>query len=128
MPGRKFDRAQVQYSRALPRKLEHFLEAHLRQAARLRNHARVGRVDAIDVGQDLAFVGLQHDRERDGRRIGTAAPDRRDVPVRRAALETCDDGHDAVREILAELVAVDALDARAACGPGRLDRKLQRIV
>ena len=40
---------------------------------------RIGAVDAVDVGVDLADVGVERGRERDGGRVGAAAAERRDV-------------------------------------------------
>ena len=58
---------------------------------RLGHDARVGRVDAVDVGVDLALVGLERGGKRDARRIGTAAAERGDVAVGIHALEAGDD-------------------------------------
>ena len=55
----------------------------VREAARLGHDARVGGVDAVDVGVDLALVGLQRRGERHRRGVGAAAAERGDVAVRR---------------------------------------------
>jgi hypothetical protein len=48
---------------------------------RLRDDARVGGEDAVDVAVDLADVGVEGGGERDRRRVGAAAAERRDVRV-----------------------------------------------
>ena len=64
-------------SRAFPRSVTR------RQPPRLGHDARVGGVDAVDVGVDQALVGLQRRGERDRRRVRAAAAERGDVAVRR---------------------------------------------
>ena len=61
------------------------------EAPRLGHDARIGRVDAVDVGVDLALVGLERGGERDAGRVGAAAAERRDVAVGVDALEAGDD-------------------------------------
>jgi hypothetical protein len=62
-------------------------------SARRGHDPRVGGEDAVDVGVDLADVGLQRGGERHGGRVGTAAAERGDVLRRlRDALEAGDDG------------------------------------
>ncbi len=52
---------------------------------------RVGRVDALDVGEDLTAVGAQCGGQRDGGRVGAAAAERGDLVDRRDALEAGDE-------------------------------------
>jgi hypothetical protein len=54
----QFDRAHLQHLGAERGHFQHFLEGDLRQALRLRHDARIGRVDAVDIGVDIAAVGL----------------------------------------------------------------------
>ena len=108
----ELDRADLQHLRAQARHLEHFLERHRVEPARFRHDARVGRVDAVDVGVDLALVGLERGGERDARRVRTAAAERRDVAVGIDALESGDDDDGAGGEIGANPVLVDRQDAR----------------
>nr|WP_276602728.1 hypothetical protein [Nannocystis pusilla] len=51
----------------------------MRWILRARLDPRVGGVDPVDVGQDLADVGLQRRRQRDRRGVGAAAAERGDV-------------------------------------------------
>ena len=53
----ELDRADLQHLRAQARQLEHFLERDRVEPPRLGHDARIGRVDAVDVGVDLALVG-----------------------------------------------------------------------
>ena len=57
-----------------------------------RHDPRVGREDAVDVGVDLADLGLERRGERDGGGVGAAAAERGDVlAVLADALEAGDD-------------------------------------
>ena len=96
----ELDRTDLQHLRALARELEHFLERDPVEPPRLRDDARIGRVDAVDVGVDLALVGLERGGERDARRVGAAAPERRDVAVLVDALKSRDDDDRAVGEVV----------------------------
>ena len=70
---RQFDRAHLQHLGAERSHFQHFLERHFGEPARLRHDARVGRVDAVDVGIDIAAVG----RDRRGERNRATCPSRR---------------------------------------------------
>ncbi len=76
----KLDRAHLQHLGAERRHFQHFLEGDLRQAARLGLDARIGRVDAVDVGIDVAAVGL--DRGGDRHRAEVSEPPRPSVAMR----------------------------------------------
>ena len=71
--ARELDRADLQHLRAEARHLEHFLEGHRVEPTRFRHDARVGGVDAVDVGIDLALVGLERGGQRDARGVRPAA-------------------------------------------------------
>ena len=72
--------------------LQHLLVGDALELARLGDDARVGRVDAVDVGEDVAALRLQRRRQRHGRGVRAAAAERRDPPVRAHALEAGDHG------------------------------------
>ncbi len=92
-PAGVLDAAQVQDLRAARRHLEHLLVGEVTQLAGVRDDARVGGVDAVDVGVDLADVRVEGGRERDGGGVGPAAPEGGDVlGVDADALEPGDDG------------------------------------
>ena len=74
-------RADLQHLGAEARQLQHLLEGDGVQPARLGHDARVGGVDAVDVGVDLAVVGLERGGERDRRGVRAAAAERGDVAV-----------------------------------------------
>src|ERR1700709_1649001 len=79
---------------ALRRQFQHVLERDPVEPARLRHHARIGGVDAVDVGVDVAAVGVNRSRDRPRRRGRDAAAERGDAAGLRAdALEAGDDGH-----------------------------------
>ena len=70
---------------------QHLVIANPVNLPRLGYDARVGRVDALDVGVDLARIGAQHGGERDGGGVGATAAERRDVVVLIHPLKTGDD-------------------------------------
>ena len=118
---RQLDRARLQNLGPERRHFQHFFIRNLGEPPRLRNDARVGRIDAVDVGIDVADVGFERDRNRDGAGIRAAAAERRDAVVLRLdALKAGDDG---------DLAAVDALLEIAArnirrCAPRRARRSV----
>ena len=79
MRARDLDRARHHHAGARRGHLEHLLEADAIELARRRDEPRVGGEDAADVGVDLAGVGAERGRERDGGRVGAAAAERRHV-------------------------------------------------
>ena len=125
---RRLDRAHLQHLGAERGQLEHFLERHLVEPARLGHHARVGGVDAVDVGVDVAAVGVERRGERHRRGVRAAAPERRHPAARRMnALEAGDDRDLAARETLDDRLAIDVLDARRAVRVVGLDRDLPAL-
>src|SRR3546814_13864992 len=71
---REPDRARLEHLGADAREFEHFLIGHIAELARARDDARVGGVDAVDVGVDVAEVGLPRRRHRHGPGVRSAAP------------------------------------------------------
>ena len=111
---RESHRADLQHLGAERRQLEHLFVADALDLARRRADVRIGRVDAVDVGVDLADVGLERRRDRDRRGVGAAAPERGDVALLVDALEAGDHGDPAaVAARCEDAPRVDALDARA---------------
>ena len=108
------DRAQHQDARAVRRQVEHLLVRHLRELARLRDDPRVGAVDAVDVGVDLAHVRLERGRERDRGRVGAAAAERRDVARRSRRPGSRRRSRSARVERLVDAAAAHLDDARPA--------------
>ena len=94
----KADRAGLQDLGPDRRQLEHLLIGDGAELSRARDDARVGGEHALDVGVDVAAVRLDRDGERDGRRVGAAAAERREVAFGSDALETRDDRNAALRE------------------------------
>ena len=88
------DAPQVQDLGAAGGELEHLLVGDGVELAGRRDDARVGGEDAVDVGVDLADVGLERRGERDRGRVGAAATEGGDLlGVLGDALEAGDD-HD----------------------------------
>ena len=92
--------------------LEHLVVADPVDLARLGDDPRVGRVDAVDVGVDLAGVGPEHGGQGHGGRVGAAAAQRRDVVVLVDPLEAGDDDDLALVERLDHPLGRDVADAR----------------
>ena len=112
----ELDRADLQHLGAQARHLEHFFESDGVQAARIGHHARIGGVDAVHVGVDLALVGLQRRGQRHRRGIRAAAAERGDVALAVDPLEARDHRHAARSKIAAQARFVDRVDARACVG------------
>ena len=60
----QFDRTSLQYFGALRRHLEHLFVGNLIKLAGLSNDPRIGRVNAINVGKDIAAIGAQSRGQR----------------------------------------------------------------
>ena len=95
--ARELDRPQREHTAAGGSHLEHLVERDVRELARRRDDARVGGVDAFDVGVDLAHVGAERGGERDRGGIRPAPTRRGDVAGRRHTLEAGDDRDPALR-------------------------------
>ena len=109
------DAAQVQDLGAAGRQLEHLLVGDRVEAAGVGHDARVGGEDAVDIGVDLADVGIHRGGERDGGRVGAAAAERGDVlGVRADALEAGDDRDVARDRAPTRIRRRDVDDARLA--------------
>ena len=79
VPAGVLDAAQHQHLGAGRRHLEHFLVGDGVQLRGVRHDPRVGGEDPVDVGVDLADVGLQCGGQRDGGGVRAAAAQRGDV-------------------------------------------------
>ena len=73
------DRAQVEHLGAASSELQHLLVGDRVELARVRDDPRVGGEDAVDVGVDLADVGLERGRQRDRGGVGAAAAEGGDL-------------------------------------------------
>ena len=77
----ELDRAAMHHAGPQAGELEHFVVADPLHAAGFGQLPRIGRVDAVDVGVNLASVGLEHRGQGDRRRVAAAAPQRGDVVI-----------------------------------------------
>ena len=125
----ELDRAHLQHLGAERGELQHFLERDLVEPLRLRHHARVGGVDAVDVGVDVAAVGLDRGGDRHRRGVGAAAAERGDAAGLLVDALEAGDHRDllALLEALDQLGAVDVEDARRAMRVGGQDRQLPAL-
>ena len=87
----------------------------------------VGGVYAIDIGIDIATIGLQGCGERHRRRIRSAAPERGYAVVRPETLETGDDSDLPLAHAADDLGAFDLHDASGAMGTVGADRNLPAL-
>ena len=100
-------------------------QVELGQVPGVRDHARIGAVDAVDVAVDLAALGAERGRERDRRRVRAAAPERRDFARDAHALVPRDD-HDApALELRLDAVRTNFDDARVEVAIVRDDARLR---
>ncbi len=106
--------AQLQDACAGPRHLQHLLVGDRVKLARRGHDPRVGRVDARDVGVDLADLGPQRGRQGHGRRVGAASTERGDIVRGGDALEPGHDHHVAARQGLPDPPRADVDDLRLA--------------
>src|SRR4051794_38954645 len=97
-PG-ELDGPSLQHFCALVRELKHFFISDLWQAASVGDEARVGGVNAVDVGVDVATLRSERDCERDRTGVTPAPAKRRDLGSG-GALETGHDDNPAVVQLL----------------------------
>ena len=125
----ELDRAHLHDLGAERGQLQHFLKGNFVHAVRGFHHARIGGVDAVDVGVDVAALGADRGGNRHGRGIRTAAAERGDTAgFLMDALEAGDD-----RNLLQFVEALDqfgAIDVHDAGGGVRIvseDRQLPAL-
>ena len=118
------DRAGLQHLGADRSQLQHFLIGDEVQLAGTRHDARVCGVDAVDVGVDVATIGLDRRGHRDRRCVRTATAQRRHPAIVHHALETGDDGDLAGLHRRDQRIGLDRADARLGMGLDRADRQL----
>ena len=104
---------------------QHFVVRDLVQLPGGGNDARIGRVDAVHVGVDLAQVGLESGGQSDGREGGTTAAERRDLPFGSLPLEAGHDDHVAAIEHLMNLLGGDVGDLGLGMDAVRVDAGLR---
>ncbi len=107
VPG---DRTRLHHFRAETGEFEHFVVGNFIELARAGHDARVGGIDAVHVGVNLAEVGLQCRCQRDRGQVRAAAAKRRDLAIGCFTLETGDDDHVAVVEVSMNLLGRDVLN------------------
>ena len=72
----KLDRTVVHHVRPGTGQFQHLVVADPLDEPGLGNHARIGRVDAVDVGEDFTDVGPENGGQGDGRGVAAAAAKR----------------------------------------------------
>jgi hypothetical protein len=122
--ARPLDRLRADHLRAA---LGHLLQhrvIQLRQVPRVRDRARVRRVDPVDVAVDLAAIRLERGRERDGGRVRSAAPERGDLAAVAHPLVSRDDDDPPAGELVVDAVGPDLDDPRVEVAVVRQDARL----
>ena len=126
----ELDRAQGEHTPPAGRDVEHLLEAHPTETARLGDDARIGAEHPGHVGVELARVGAEGRGQRHGGGVRTAPAQRGHVAVERHALEARHHRYAALGQRGAQPVRLDlddlglvmcfvGVDARLAPGEGR---------
>ena len=121
---RQPDRARLEHLGPHARELEHFLVGHRLLLARLGDDPRVGGVDSIDIGVDVAAVGTDRGRDRHRRSVRPATPQRGQPAFVRQALEAGDHRDLAALHAGDERFGIDAVDPCLGMRLDRVDRKL----
>ena len=109
---RELDGLGVQHLRARFRELLRLLVGERVDAPRLRHHARVRRVHAVDVRADLAPLCAEGRRHRHSGRVAPTPAERRHLAAIRHALIAGDDHDAAARELVLHAEGADFDDSR----------------
>ena len=120
----QLDGARV-HLRAVARQLQHLLESDFVQFRRFGDEARVGGVDSLHIGIDLASSRAQPGGDGYGGEIGRAPSERGYVHVFGDALESGDDHYFAVRQLVRDTLRRKPGDLRHAEGVGGSDARLR---
>ena len=121
----ELNRAAVHHARAQAGQLEHLVVADLLDAARRGQKPRVGGINAVDVGIDLASTGLEHRGQGDGRGVAAAAAKCGDVEVVVDPLKAGGDDNVALVEQAAHAIGGDRVDAGLGMCAIRADADLR---
>ena len=120
----KFHRTDLQHLGAHAGHFQHFLKTDDAHAARLRNNARIGGIDAIDIGVDQTLVSLQCRSNGHRRGVTATTPQRRDIALIVDSLETGDDDNFASAQCGSYAFVVDLPDPRLGIGAVGMHRNL----
>ena len=104
--------------------LEHFIVGNFRQLARVFHDPRVAGVNAIDIGEDLADIGLQRRGDRNRREVGSAATQGVNHAIGRDPLESGDHQRFAFVEEAAHQRGIHVENATAGVRAGGVDASL----
>src|SRR5690606_20466941 len=89
---------------------------------------RVGGVDPVDIGVDVADIGAKRDGHRNGAGVrSTAAQGRNAIAFQLEPLKAGDDGHLTLLQTLPDTVSADLLDAGCPVGAVSKDRDLPSL-
>src|SRR5690606_14670722 len=110
--------------RAEAGEFEHFLESDAIEPPCIADHARVGGIDSVHVGENLALVRTECGCERHAGGIRAAATERGDIAFVVDALEAGHDNHPALLQIAEYAILVNRPDASLGVGAVREDADL----
>ena len=112
----ELDRAELQHLGTETRHFQHFLEGNGFEPARFGHDAGIGGVDAVDIGIDLALVGLERSRQCNAGGVGSATTQRGDVAFFVDTLKAGHHNHVTGIQVAAHIGFVDAEDACLGVG------------
>ena len=108
--------AVVQHLRTQRGQLQHFIEGDFLQLGGLGDLARVSRVDALHIGENLAAVGVQGGSQCHGGGIAAAAAQRGDIVRTVQPLKACHNHHAVAGQLTLDTLGVQPLDTRLGVG------------
>ena len=124
----EFHRSNLQNLGAERSHFEHFLEGHAIETAGFGHDPRIGRIDAVDIGINVASIGMNGGRHGDRAGVGTAAAERRDPSgLLVETLKAGDHRNLAAGEAPDDLGSVDRQDARRTMRIVGQDRDLPAL-
>ena len=104
----------MQYLRALRRQLQHFVIVDFIMLDSAFDDARIGGINAVDVGINTADIRPEGGGQRHCRGVRPAAADGRDVARRADSLKACDNDDSPRLQLGANAHRIDAFNARLA--------------
>ena len=124
LPARQLHAAVMQHARSAAGQQKHIIIGDAAVFHGIGMQTRVAVIDAVDIRINAAEIGVQEGRQRDRRRIGTAAAERRNIPGGVHALKArCQ--HDAPGpQLPLDAVAAQAQHPGAAVAAVRLQAHL----
>ena len=122
---REFDRARLHYLGAGAGHFEQLVVGNLVELLGVGHDPRIAGEDSIDVGKDLAGVGIERAGQRDRGQVGAAPAEGRDCAVGILALKTGDDDDVVIGQQGMNLSRRDICDLRPGMRAVRQDARFR---